>query len=114
VAGGLVSTDIATVKDVLRLAPRYELDPVPVILEWLAGEPHDALLWQTVLAGATADNIDELVALAGRVLPWSAIKTGPAKDFGLGPDYRAEACLDQICNGSTSSPATAGKPSSSA
>ena len=95
VAGGLVSTDIATVKDVLRLAPRYELDPVPVILEWLAGEPHDALLWQTVLAGATADNIDELVTLAGRVLPWSAIKTGPAKDFGRRADYRAEACLDQ-------------------
>ena len=96
VAGGLVSTDVGTVKAVLRLAPRYELDPVPVVLDWLPAEPHDAYLWQIVLAAATADNIDELVELAGRVLPWSAIKTGPAKDFGLGPDYRAEACLDQI------------------
>ncbi len=96
VAGGLVSTDIAKVKDVLRLAPRFDLNPIPVILDGLPGEPHDALLWQTVLAAATADNIDELVEMAGRVLPWSAIKTGPAKDFGLGPDYRAEACLDHI------------------
>ncbi len=96
VVGGLVSTDIATVKAVLRLAPRYELDPMPVILEWLPQEPHDAFLWQTVLAAATADSIDELVELAGRVLPWSAIKTGPTKDFGMGPDYRAERCLDQI------------------
>jgi hypothetical protein len=96
VAGGLVSTDLATVKDVLRLAPRYELNPMPVVLEWLAQEPHDAFLWQTVLAAATADSIDELVELAERVLPWSAIKTGPAKDFGMGPDYGAEACLDQI------------------
>jgi hypothetical protein len=96
VAGGLVSTDIATVKDVLRLASRFGLDPIPVIMDWLPRQPHDAFLWQTVLAAATADNIDELVDLAGRILPWSAIKTGPAKDLGVGPDYRAEACPDQI------------------
>ena len=96
VEASLAADDLATVKTVLRLAPRFGLDPLRIVRGWLPREPHDSYLWQTVLASAGPDDVDELVELAGRILPWAAIKTGPAKDLGVGPGYRAEACLDQI------------------
>lgn len=96
VEGGLASDDVAAVKHVLRLASRFGLDPTPVARAWLPRQPHDLYLWQAVLAAASDDDIDELVELRRQVLPWSAVKTGPANDMGGGPSYRADSCFDMI------------------
>lgn len=96
VAAALDSDDVASAKNVLGLAPQFDLDPIRVVFQWLPREPHDAYLWQTILDAADRDDIKALVELAGRILPCAAIKTGPAKDLGIRLDYQAERCLDQI------------------
>jgi hypothetical protein len=96
VADALSSEELTDVKSALSLVDRFDLDPVPVVRSWVPREPHDAYLWQTILARADAAMMADLVALAESILPFDAIQTGPAKDFGLGQAYRAEACLDQI------------------
>jgi hypothetical protein len=97
VGAGLEAHEVTAVKDVLRLARRFGYEPSPVIQAWLRREPHDSYLWQTILVDANESVVvAQLVALGSEVLPFSAVKTGPAKDLGLGPDYRVEACLEQI------------------
>ena len=95
-AAGLNSGDLITVKGCLRLARRFGCDPLPVVRDWLPREPYDGYLWQTILADASRGEIRELVQLASEILPFAAVTTGPAKDLGVGPEYRVEACLDQL------------------
>jgi len=48
------------------------------------------------LAIPRARSTRQATSVPSAALPFSSVKTGPAKDLGLGPDFRIEACLDQI------------------
>lgn len=92
----LNSDDLQQVKNAITLVSRFGVDPIPTVRRWLSSAPLDGYLWQTLLNAADVDELRELVALAERLLPFSALPSGPAKDFGVGPGYEATHCLDLI------------------
>lgn len=52
--------------------------------------------WWAVMQLASEDTIDQIVEHAERSLPLSAIASGPADEFGLGPEFQAHSAVDFI------------------
>jgi hypothetical protein len=95
----LASESISDVRTAISLSDRFAIDPVPAAQRSLEREPHDGYLWQTLFQAAGYADVPALVELADRLLPFRSVAIGPADDLGLGPEYRAENCLDVILHG---------------
>ncbi len=93
---GLASNDLRAVRKGLAIARRFGLDPIPVARTWIAREPHDGYLWQTLVNAASHDEMASLVQLAETLLPFTALPTGPARDLGIGADFTANHCFELI------------------
>ena len=96
VKASLAGNDLRKVRNGLALARRFGLDPVPVARAWIAREPHDGYLWQTLLDAATRDEMVKLIQLAEILLPFTALPAGPARDLGIGPGFKANHCFELI------------------
>jgi hypothetical protein len=96
VQAALASDDLCEVRKALAIARRIGLDPIPVARAWITREPHDGYLWQTLVSAANRDEMATLVQLAEMLLPFSALPTGPARDLGIGTDFKANGCFELI------------------
>lgn len=96
VHAGLSGDDLREVRKALAIARRFGLDPVPVAREWITREPHDGYLWQTLANAASRDEMAKLILLAETLLPFTALPTGPARDLGTGPGFKANHCFELI------------------
>lgn len=96
VQAGLAGDDLREVRKGLAIARRFGLDPVPVARAWIAREPHDGYLWQTLVNAASRDEMVRLIQLAETLLPFTALPAGPARDLGTGPEFKANHCFELI------------------
>jgi hypothetical protein len=96
VQAGLAGDDLREVRKGLAIARRFGLDPVPVARAWIAREPRDGYLWQTLVNAASRDEMVRLIQLAETLLPFTALPAGPARDLGTGPDFKANHCFELI------------------
>lgn len=93
----LRSDDLQEVKRAITLVPRFGIDPIPTVQQWLPRAPHDGYLWQTLLyATDDVEEIRRLVTRAEDLLPLSTIPTGPADDIDHGPGNQAGRCLELV------------------
>lgn len=55
--------------------------------------------WYHLMQTENPERIDQVIALAQRVIPLEKIATGPAQKIGLGPEYKHHSALDSIVQG---------------
>jgi hypothetical protein len=87
VAVDLYSDDDGAFYRADRAAPLLGIPTLPAHLARLRRDPLDDACWYHVMELGDADNIDELLDLAGRLLPIRKLGTGPSDDLGFGPSY---------------------------
>ena len=51
---------------------------------------------QTLLSAADRDEMGALLQVAERLLPFTALPTGPARDLGIGVGFQANHCFELI------------------
>lgn len=78
-----------------ELAPALGIDPWPTVFDLqISNTGQD--YWYDLMRTDDPERIDRVVALALEQLPLDSIATGPAKELGLGPEWRHHSALDFI------------------
>lgn len=93
---GLSSEDEAEFFQADRAAQILEIDTSAIHWKRLKASPSDPGRWFQVMRKATPANIDQILELADKEIPYERIATGPTKELGLGPEFEWHACLDFI------------------
>jgi hypothetical protein len=96
IQSGLRSEDEAEFHDASRSAQYLDLDTFDFHWARLIRNTKDGGRWSYVMQRANADRIDQIVELAEQHIPLDDIATGPANEWGLGPEFANHNCLDFI------------------
>jgi hypothetical protein len=67
-----------------------------MVVASLRREPHDSYLWQWLTQRTQADHLPEPLELAESLLDFDALASGPSDHLGLGLEYEADSCLQQV------------------
>lgn len=93
---GLASADRMSFHLAVAVGPRVGVDPWDAVFARLEGGEDR---WYEAMQTDRSDRVDQVVALAERLLPLDEIATGPARKIGLGPAYRNHYSLDFLLQG---------------
>jgi hypothetical protein len=96
IQSGLRSEDERVFHDASRAAQYLDLDTFDFHWARLIRNTKDGGRWSYVMQRANADRIDQIVELAEQHIPLDEIATGPADEWGLGPEFSNHSCLDFI------------------
>ena len=94
----------------VHLAKRFDLPTRERLIAWLRQDPLESSWWYLLCVRPTAEEVDEVLALAGEILDVEAIATGPADELGLGPGFERDSCVGYIAQALKGIPSIASRP----
>ncbi|MFW6639303.1 hypothetical protein ACOALZ_04605 [Nocardiopsis algeriensis] len=88
----------------LAAADRLGMRPFDAVLRRLSTVPQDFLSWYRAFRWAGPERVNELVELAGAVLPVDELSTGPSEVSSVGPGYENDLALESVLRGLVHAP----------
>jgi len=79
-----------------KAAKELHIDIWGIVWSKLKNKPSESSLWYDVVHEAKAENVDEVLELATKVLPLETMATGPLDSLGLGPEFVKYQSLDYL------------------
>ena len=90
----LESTDNQTYWNAKIAAKNLHIDLWDTYWKRLNQNPSEWVSWYDVMSLANEHNIDQIITFAEITIPLNEISIGPAKELGLGLNYKWNSCLD--------------------
>lgn len=84
---------------VVQIAEELSIDIWPALFERLKKDPHDDVLYFSLMRTTDLDRVRQLVRFVESTLPLEEVATGPALELGIGKNYhkfRIHRCLNPI------------------
>jgi hypothetical protein len=94
----------------VHLAKRFKLPYRERLVSWLREDPLQSGWWYLLCEKPTAEEVDEVLALAGEILAVEEIAIGPADELGLGPGFERDSAVGYILQALRGTASMGGRP----
>ncbi|MEU0241846.1 hypothetical protein ABZ234_29520 [Nocardiopsis sp. NPDC006198] len=99
VRAGLADPQARDFAVALGAADRLGMKPFDDVLRRLHIAPQDSFAWHWAFRWVAPERVNELVGLAGALLPMDELSTGPSEASSVGPGYENDRALESVLRG---------------